>query len=122
MVKETFQLNELIEYPKSGILSKVLLKSDTKDVISKAKSFDSFQKTLLRSFEITLFCMSKGSELSEHTSTKEGFVHVLEGNGTFILKGKKILMKKGILIHMGKNAKHSLKATKNMAFLLILSN
>ncbi|MFA6065134.1 MAG: cupin domain-containing protein [archaeon] len=102
MEKETFQLNELIEYPKSGILSKVLLKSDTKDV--------------------TLFCMSKGSELSEHTSTKEGFVHVLEGNGTFVLKGKKISMNKGVLIHMEKKAVHSLKANKNMAFLLILSN
>jgi len=102
MEKNNFDLNKLIEYPKSGILSKVLVKSESKDV--------------------TLFCMSKGSELSEHTSTKEGFVHVLEGNGNFILKGKKILMKKGILIHMKKNAKHSLKATKNLTFLLILSN
>jgi len=100
MSKNEFDLNKLIEYPKSGILSKVLIKSPTKDV--------------------TLFCMSKGSELSEHTSTKEGFVYVLEGKGTFILKNKKILMKKGVLIHMEKSAKHALKAKNNTTFLLTL--
>ncbi len=100
MVANNFDLNKLIEYPKSGILSKVILKSESKDV--------------------TLFCMSKGSELSEHTSTKEGFVYVLEGNGTFVLKGKKIAMKEGVLIHMEKNAKHSLKAKSNTTFLLTL--
>ena len=100
--KNNFDLTKLIEYPKSGILSKVLVKNKTKDV--------------------TLFCMSKGSELSEHTSTKEGFVYVLEGNGLFVLKGKKIAMKKEVLIHMEKNALHSLKAKNNTSFLLILSN
>jgi nitric oxide dioxygenase len=102
MAKNNFELDKLIEYPKSGILSKVLLKEN--------KS------------EVTLFCMSKGSELGEHTSTKEGFVHVLEGEGTFTLKGKKIKMKKNILIHMGRNEIHSLKAKKNTSFLLTLIN
>ncbi len=102
MNKNNFELEKLIEYPKSGILSKVLIKSENKDV--------------------TLFCMSKNSELSEHTSTKEGFVLVLEGEGIFILKGKKIKMKKNVLIHMNKKEIHSLKALKNTSFLLILSN
>jgi quercetin dioxygenase-like cupin family protein len=101
MVENNFNIDKQIEYPKSGILSKVLVKSDNKDA--------------------TLFCMSKGSELTEHTSTKEGYVFVLEGKGTFILSGKRIIMKKNILIHMKKNEKHSLKAIKNTSFLLILS-
>ena len=52
--KNWMSIKELIEYPKSGILSKELSKT--------AKS------------NITLFCMAKGTELSEHTSTKEGFI------------------------------------------------
>lgn len=101
-MENNFELNKLIEYPKSGILSKVLLKSDKGDT--------------------TLFCMSKGSELTEHTSTKEGFVLVIEGEGVFTLKGKKIKMKKNVLIHMNKKELHSLKATKNTSFLLMLSD
>lgn len=102
MNKTNFELDKLIEYPKSGILSKVLVKNETKDV--------------------TLFCMSKGSELSEHTSTKEGFVLVIEGEGIFVLKKKKIKMKKNVLIHMNKKDLHSLKTIKNTSFLLVLSN
>ena len=52
--KNWLGIKELIEYPKSGILSKELAKT--------AKN------------NITLFCMAKGTELSEHTSTKEGFI------------------------------------------------
>lgn len=101
-MENNFELDKLIEYPKSGILSKVLLKSAKGDT--------------------TLFCMSKGSELSEHTSTKEGFVLVIEGEGIFTLKGKKIKMKKNVLIHMNKKEIHSLKAMKNTSFLLILND
>lgn len=102
MNENNFELTKLIEYPKSGILSKVLVKTKNRD--------------------ITLFCMSKNSELGEHTSTKEGFVVVLDGEGIFTLKGKKIKMKKNVLIHMNKKEVHSLKALKNTSFLLILTN
>ena len=101
MEKNDFQIYKEIEYPRSGILSKVLVKSEGKDV--------------------TLFCMSKGSELSSHTSTKDGIVYVIEGKGTFVLKGKKIPMVEGVMIHMEKKAVHSLSAKENTAFLLILS-
>lgn len=89
-----------IEYPKSGILSKQILKNDKTD--------------------ITLFCMAKGTEISEHTSTKAGFVYVLDGAGIFILAGKEIPMIPGVLIYMEENAIHSLKSTENTSFLLTL--
>ena len=92
-------IKQLIKYPKKGILSEEILK-DT--------------------IEVSLFCMSKGSEMSEHTSTKKAIVHVLEGRGIFNLEGKDIEMKPGILIHMKENARHSLKALDNTAFLLWL--
>ncbi|MDD5022802.1 MAG: cupin domain-containing protein [Candidatus ainarchaeum sp.] len=93
-------INKMIHYSEDGILSKSILKEEKMDV--------------------TLFCMAKGTKLSEHTSTRKGLVHVLEGKGIFYLEGKKIEMTPGVLIFMKENAVHSLKAEKNTSFILIL--
>jgi len=93
-------IKKLIEYPKEGILSKNILKG--------------------KKLNVSLFCMAAGADMSRHTSTKQGLVYVLDGDGIFNLKGKKIRMKRGIFINMEKNAVHSLKADKNTSFLLIL--
>lgn len=95
-------LKKLIEYPKDGILSKVLVKNDK--------------------FNITLFCMAKGTEMSEHTSTKQGFVCVIEGDGVFNLGGKAIKMSTGVFIYLDENIIHSLSAKENTSFILTLSN
>lgn len=96
------ELKKLIEYPTSGILSKSIDKNDK--------------------VEISLFCMARETDLSEHTSTREGIVVVLDGEGEFILESKSIKMIPGVFIHMSSNAVHALKAQKNTAFLLILFN
>jgi len=93
-------IQEMIEYPKQGIVSKTIIKD--------------------LDIDITLFCMAKGTDISEHTSTKHGIVQVLEGKGVFNLKGKDIKMNKGVVINMPKNAVHSLMAEENISFLLIL--
>jgi len=93
-------IKELIEYPKEGILSKALVKNNKIDA--------------------ALFCMSRGSELSEHTSAKQAIVFVIEGEGLFNLEGEKIGMKPGVFISMRKNAAHSLKAKENLSFMLSL--
>lgn len=100
MIKNTQKLKELIEYPQQGIVSKEIIKNDNLDV--------------------GLFCMAKGTEMSDHTSTKEGTVLVVEGQGVFNLEGKDIEMLPNTLIHMKKNAVHSLKAETNLTFLLTL--
>ncbi len=91
---------EMIEYPKQGILSKEIIRNDKIDC--------------------TLFCMASGTEISEHTSTKQGFVYVVEGKGIFNLQGKDIEMKEGVFIYMKKNDVHSLEAEENTSFILIL--
>tara|TARA_Y100000310_G_C20423011_1_gene687586 strand:- start:272 stop:574 length:303 start_codon:yes stop_codon:yes gene_type:complete len=96
------KINKLIEYPKKGILSKDIVKNDK--------------------LNITLFCMAKGTEMSEHTSTKQGFVYIIEGNGLFNLEGKNITMSSGVFIYMKKNAIHSLKTNENTSFILVLTN
>ena len=93
-------IKELIEYPKQGVLSEDIFKN--------------------QEINTSLFCIATGTEISEHTSTKQGIIYVLEGKGIFNLQGKDISMKKGVFIYMKENAVHSLKAEKNTAFLLIL--
>ena len=93
---------EMIEYPKEGISSKVIAQSDD--------------------LEVTLFCMAKDTDISNHTSTKAGTVYVVEGDGVFNLEGEDIEMKAGTLIFMKKDAVHSLRANENTTFVLTLIN
>lgn len=96
------QINKLIEYHRKGILSKDIIKNDK--------------------LNITLFCMAKGTAMSGHTSTKPGFIYVIEGKGIFDLEGKKIIMSSGAFIYMNENAIHSLKTNENTSFVLALTN
>lgn len=93
-------IKELIEYSNKGILSKEIIKNKV---------------------NITLFCMAKGTEISEHTSAKEGFIFVIEGKGIFNLEGEEIAMLPGVFIYMKRNAVHSLRAEENTAFMLSLT-
>lgn len=91
----------MISYSKGGVTSKVIIKSDV--------------------LNVTLFCMAAGTDISEHTSTKEGTVHVLEGKGIFTLTGTNIKMKPGVLFHMSASMPHSIAAYENTSFLLTLA-
>lgn len=91
-------IKEMIEYPREGILSKELIKNDKVD--------------------IGLFCMAKGTEMSDHTSVRPAFVQVIEGNGVFTLEGKEIEMKEGVIINMDADVVHGLKAIENTTFIL----
>jgi len=93
-------IKQMIEYPNEGVLSKELIKNEQMDV--------------------SLFCMAAGTEIGNHTSTKQGYVHVLEGQGIFNLEGEDIEMKEGQFIFMKENAVHSLRAVENTAFVLCL--
>ena len=94
------EIRKMIEYSEQGILSKDILKNNK--------------------LNVSLFCMAKGTEISEHTSTKQGFVYVVEGKGIFNLEGEDIEMKPSVLIFMEENAVNSLKADASTSFLLFL--
>jgi len=98
MTKDLFKM---AKFSKDGVLSNVLVKGNVSNH--------------------TLMCLAKGTDISQHTSTREGALTILKGKGTFVLNGKKIKMKPGVFIFMPKNAPHSLTADENLAFLLSLS-
>jgi|SRR3989344_6667663 len=94
-------LKQSIKYRENSIISKSILRTNKLD--------------------ITLFCMAAGTEISEHTSTKKGFVYILEGEGVFYLEKEKIEMKPQIIIFLEENNLHSLKAKKDTSFILVLT-
>ena len=94
-------LHDLIEYPTSGILSKVLLKD--------------------KNSQYSLFCLAAGTEIEEHTSTRNAVVTVVEGTGNLNLEGKDIALAPGVFVFMPANAPHAVQAKDNLAFILTLS-
>ena len=95
-------LRDHIEYPASGVLSKVIWKNEL--------------------CQYSLFCLAAGTEISEHTSTRTATVQVIEGTGSLTLKGEPIALTPGMFIFMEANAPHALEAASNLAFLLTLSS
>lgn len=96
-----FPLRERIEYPVGGVLSKVLLKDNN--------------------CQHTLLCLAAGTNISEHTSTRNAVINVIEGRGILTLEGENIQLEPGIFVFMRANAPHALQAEENLAFLLTLS-
>lgn len=94
-------LEDLTQFPKEGIFSTVLAKGGVSNH--------------------TLMCLKKGTDMSEHTSTREAAVTVLKGKGVFFLGKKKVPMKPGVFIFMPANAPHALRADEDLAILLSLS-
>ncbi len=94
-------LQDLIEYPTSGILSKVLLKD--------------------KNSQYSLFCLAAGTEIDEHTSTRNAVITVVEGSGNLNLEGKDIALAPEVFIFMPANAPHAVQAKENLAFILALS-
>jgi nitric oxide dioxygenase len=94
-------LQNAIEYPQAGILSKVLVKDNN--------------------CQYTLFCLAKDTELEEHTATRNAVIVIIEGKGTLVLEGNAIALQPGTFVFMKANAPHALKAEENLAFVLTLS-
>ncbi|MEB3356609.1 MAG: cupin domain-containing protein [Synechococcales bacterium] len=95
------QLKDHLAYPDSGVLSKVIWKDDL--------------------CQYSLFCLAASTEISEHTSTRNATVQVLEGTGSLTLNGEKIALAPSVFIFMAANAPHALEAASNLAFVLTLS-
>lgn len=94
-------LQELIEYPTSGVLSKVLLKDSNS--------------------QYSLLCLAAGTEIKEHTSSRNAVLSVVEGAGNLNLEGKDIALTSGVFVFMPANAPHAVQAQENLAFVLMLS-
>lgn len=89
-----------IEMPSEGTLSRKLIVSD--------------------GVRAVLFAMPTGEELTEHTAPKEAIVHVLKGAADFIVEGQTRQLAANSWLRMAPSLPHSVKATEDLVFLLLL--
>ncbi|HLD49241.1 MAG TPA: cupin domain-containing protein [archaeon] len=97
---EPFILKNLVSYHKGSIVSKTIEDKKTGTV--------------------TVFAFDAGQKLSEHKAPFNAIVYLVEGEGEFIVGGKKHLLKAGEILIMPKNIPHSVNAKKRFKMMLVM--
>jgi quercetin dioxygenase-like cupin family protein len=95
-----FDLETMIEFAEDGIVSKTLVKTESR--------------------EVSLFCMSAGQTISTHKSSSPAIIHVIQGQGDIALGNKIYRAKPNAWFYMPAQLSHSIEATGNIVFLLTL--
>ncbi len=93
-------LEELIEFPKQGILSKTIHESP--------------------SGEVDLFMLPRGEKISGHTSSRDAAVTIIRGEAEFMLGDQWHNVGAGDWFFMEAGLVHALNAKEDLAFLLTL--
>ena len=97
---KALNLKDEITYADGAVISKTLLKKETGN--------------------ITLFSFDTGQGLSEHTSPFDAVVHVVEGEGAFIIDGDLKKVKEGEMIIMPANIPHDVQAADQPFKMLLI--
>ena len=97
---KALNLKNEITYADGAVISKTLLKKETGN--------------------ITLFSFDTGQGLSEHTSPFDAVVHVVEGEGSFIIDGDLKKVKEGEMIIMPANIPHDVQAAEQPFKMLLI--
>jgi quercetin dioxygenase-like cupin family protein len=69
---------------------------------------------------VVLFAFAPGQELTEHTSTREAIIHVLDGEAVITLGDESVDARTGTLIRMAPNLPHSVRAQSPVRMLLTM--
>jgi quercetin dioxygenase-like cupin family protein len=79
-------------------------------------------QTLVRNerFELVLFAMAAGEQLSEHTAARPAIVHVLNGKGELVVAGDTFDLDEDAWLFMPPRTAHAITATTPLAFALYL--
>lgn len=93
----TTQLHEETDYSKPGVQRKALVKNDQ--------------------VHFSLVCLTAGTNIPEHTASRNVSVTVIEGSGTLTLAGQEIALQPGVFVYIPAKAPHALRALENLAFL-----
>ena len=100
LISRALKLDEEIGYADGGIVSKTLL--------------DRQEGT------ITLFALSKGQNISEHSAPHYALVQVLEGKGIFVIDDEEKEVAVGRSLIMPPHIPHAVKATEDFKMLLVM--
>lgn len=92
---------DVIEYPRTGVKSKVLLEDGN--------------------CRCALMSLAEGTHIADHTNPRNATVNAIEGQGLLTLEGKEIVLESGVFVFLPANARHAVEAVTKFAFLLTLS-
>lgn len=93
----TTQLQELADYTKPGVTRKSLVKDDQ--------------------VQFSLICLTAGTQMPEHSASRNVSITVIEGQGVLTLEGREISLQPGVFVYMPAKTPHALRALENLAFL-----
>jgi quercetin dioxygenase-like cupin family protein len=93
----TTQLQTLAEYKKIGVARKSLVNDGQT--------------------QFSLICLTAGTEMPEHTASRNVSLTIIEGIGVLTLEGQEISLQPGVFIYMPANTAHALRALSNLSFL-----
>jgi quercetin dioxygenase-like cupin family protein len=96
------QLQDEIEYGDNGMFRKYLVKGEKHTAM--------------------LICLQAGIHIPEHTSAHDGFITVIQGQGTFSLAGQEVDLTPGMFVELPANTLHALTATENLALLKVVES
>jgi quercetin dioxygenase-like cupin family protein len=94
-----FALTASIEYSPKGIISRQIVRNEAGNV--------------------TLFSFDEGEALSEHTSSFDEIIQILEGQANVIISNRENILTAGEAIIMPANVPHALKALQRFKMMLI---
>ena len=69
---------------------------------------------------VTLFALSAGQEMTEHTTTMEALLQFLEGEAEITMGDDRHTVRAGAWVQMSPNLRHSIKATHPLKMLLVV--
>jgi len=69
---------------------------------------------------VTVFAFDKGQGLSEHRAPYDALVYVIDGCANVVIEKKEFTLKKGEMIIMPADKRHSLKAIEKFKMVLIM--
>ncbi len=97
---EVYELAGLVDYAEGAVVSRTLRKT--------------------AGGTVTLFAFDAEQELSEHTAPFDALVHVLDGEGQFVIAGQSHTVKTGQVVIMPAGVPHAVSANKRFKMLLTM--
>lgn len=97
---QIFNIADLAEYQKNAVVSNQVLRAESGNV--------------------TLFAFDEGQELSEHSTSFDALLQMLDGKAEIIISGKSFHMSAGETIILPADEPHAVKATTQFKMLLTM--
>jgi quercetin dioxygenase-like cupin family protein len=100
LVAQTVKLVDLVSYQEGSVVSRTIIDGEAGTV--------------------TLFAFDAGQGLSEHTTSYDAIVYLVDGEAEIVVSGDVYHVREGEMIIMPANKPHALRGVKKFKMLLIM--